>query len=133
VGGRRTLRTVEGVACDAWPSLIDSMGVLVLLAAWAVLDLATLRRRGRLLFRRELVMFTATAGIAALALVLWSVLGDQGAWWIVGAVVLAAIQLAAAARGDVRRALDGPPVAATDGTVLPDRPIIGTCRDPVPA
>jgi hypothetical protein len=80
------------------PSLIDSLGVLVLLAGWAMLDIATLRRRRRLLFRREVLMLMATAGIAAVALVLWSVSGDHGAWWIVGAVMLAAIQLTAAVR-----------------------------------
>lgn len=80
------------------PSLIDSMGVLVLLAGWAVLDIATWRRRRGLLVRREVLVLTATAGIASIALVIWSVLGDHGAWWIVGAVVLAAIQLTAATR-----------------------------------
>jgi hypothetical protein len=33
----------------------------------------------------------------AAGLVLWSVLGDHGLWWIVGAGVLAALQLIAAA------------------------------------
>jgi hypothetical protein len=80
------------------PSLIDGMGVLVLLAGWAVLDIATWRRRRGLSIRREVLMLMATAGIAAIALVLWSVLGDHGAWWIVGAVLLAAIQLTAATR-----------------------------------
>jgi hypothetical protein len=43
-------------------------------------------------------MFTAIAALGAAGLIAWSVLGDHGAWWIVGAGVLAAIQLAAAAR-----------------------------------
>jgi hypothetical protein len=38
----------------------------------------------------------STAGIVAIALVIWSVLGDHGSWWIVGSVVLSAIQLRAA-------------------------------------
>jgi hypothetical protein len=80
------------------PSLIDGMGVLFLLAGWAVLDIATWRRRRGLSPRRDVLMLIAAAGIAAVALVLWSVLGDHGAWWIVGAVVLAAIQLTAATR-----------------------------------
>jgi hypothetical protein len=80
------------------PSLIDSVGVLLLLAGWAVLDIAAWRRRRGLSLRREVLLLMATAGIAAVALVLWSVLGDRGAWWIVGAVLLAAIQLTAATR-----------------------------------
>jgi hypothetical protein len=80
------------------PSLIDSVGALALLAGWTVLDVATWRRRRSLLLRREVLMVMAAPGIAAVALVLWSVLGDHGAWWIVGAVALAAIQLTAATR-----------------------------------
>lgn len=80
------------------PSLIDSVGVLLLLAGWAVLDAATWRRRRGLAPRREVLLLMATAAIAAVALVLWSVLGDHGAWWIAGAVLLAAIQLTAATR-----------------------------------
>jgi hypothetical protein len=80
------------------PSLIDSMGVLLLLAGWAVLDIATWQRRRGLSPRRGGLLLIATAGTPAIAVVLWSVLGDHGAWWIVGAVVLAAIQLAAATR-----------------------------------
>lgn len=83
------------------PSPIDGMGVLVLLAGWAVLDTATWRRRRHLSLRREALVLVATAGIAAVALVPWSVLGDHGAWWVAGAVLLAAIQLAAAARATV--------------------------------
>jgi hypothetical protein len=80
------------------PSLVDSMGVLLLLAGWAVLDIATWRRRRDLSLRRKVLLPIATAGAAAVALVLWSVLGDHGAWWIVGAALLAAIQLTAATR-----------------------------------
>jgi hypothetical protein len=80
------------------PSLVDSMGVLFLVAGWAVLDIATWRRRRLRSLRREALLLMATVGTAAVALVLWSVLGDHGAWWIVGAVLLAAIQLTAATR-----------------------------------
>ena len=92
-----TGRRVVSLSQAHGPSLIDSLGVLSLLAGWAVLDIATLRRRRRWL-RRGVLMLTATAGIAAVALVVWSVLGDHGAWWMVGAGLLAVIQLMAAAR-----------------------------------
>jgi hypothetical protein len=78
------------------PSLIDGLGVLLLVAGWAALDIGTWRRRRGLSLRRDVLVLISTAGIAAIALVIWSVLGDHGSWWIVGAVVLAAIQLAVA-------------------------------------
>lgn len=80
------------------PSLVDGIGVLLLVAGWTVLDVATWRRRRMLSLRREALGMVAVAGIAAVGLVLWSVLGDHGAWWIAGGFVLAAIQLTAAAR-----------------------------------
>jgi hypothetical protein len=75
---------------------IDGVGVLLLMAAWAALDIGTWRRRRGLSLRRDLSVLTSTAGIAAISVVIWSVLGDRGSWWIVGAVVLSAIQLTAA-------------------------------------
>ncbi len=92
--GRRLFSLSQGHG----PSLVDGMGVLLLLAGWAVLDVATWRRRRRCSPRREVLLPTAAAGVAAVALVLWSVLGDHGAWWVVGAVLLAAIQLTAATK-----------------------------------
>jgi hypothetical protein len=67
-------------------------------AGWAALDIATWRRRRALSLRRTAIIVTATAGVIAVGLVLWSVLGDYGVWWIVGAMVLAAIQVTAAAK-----------------------------------
>jgi hypothetical protein len=40
----------------------------------------------------------SVTGISASWLVIWLVLGDEGMWWIVGALVLAAVQLMAAVR-----------------------------------
>jgi hypothetical protein len=80
------------------PSLIDGIGVLLLVAGWVVLDIATWRRLHRRSLRREILVLLAGAGIAGAGLVLWSVLGDHGAWWIVGAVLLAVIQLSVATR-----------------------------------
>jgi hypothetical protein len=79
------------------PSLIDGVGVLLLLAGWATLDIATFRRRGQLVSRPSVLTFTAIAALGAAGVIAWSVLGDHGAWWIVGAGVLVAIQLTAAA------------------------------------
>jgi hypothetical protein len=55
------------------------------------------------------VLTFTIAALGAAGFIAWSVLGDHGAWWIVGAGVLAAIQLTAAARvslgaaGDAQR------------------------------
>jgi hypothetical protein len=74
---------------------VDGVGVLLLLARWATLDIATLRRRGRLASPGALT-FTAIAALGGVGVIAWSVLSDHGSWWIVGAGVLAAIQLTAA-------------------------------------
>lgn len=91
-----TDRRLFSLSEEHGPSLIDGVGVLLLLAGWAALDIATWRRRRGLSLRRDVLVLMSTAGIAAIALVIWSALGDHGSWWIVGAVVLSSIQLAAA-------------------------------------
>jgi cation transport ATPase len=85
------------------PSLVDGVGVLLLVAGWAILDTATWRRRYGLRVGREVLVLTAVGGATASGLVLWSVLGDHGAWWVAGATVLAAIQLSAAVMATSRR------------------------------
>jgi hypothetical protein len=79
------------------PSLLDGVGVLLLVSGWAILDVATWRRRHTLHVRRGALLLTVVAAAAAAGLVLWSVLGDHGAWWAAGASVLAAIQVSVAA------------------------------------
>ncbi len=83
------------------PSLVDGVGILLLVTGWVVLDAATWRRRGTLSFPSGIVALMAIAAIGAAALVVWSISGDHGSWWIVGAVVLAAIQIAAAVRATI--------------------------------
>ncbi len=60
------------------------------------MDIATWRRRRALSLRREVIVVMAAAGAAAAAVVVWSVMGSQGAWWVVGAIALAALQVIAA-------------------------------------
>jgi hypothetical protein len=93
-----TGRRLFSLSREHGPSVVDSIGVLLLVAGWAALDIATWRRRRALSLRRTAIIVTATAGVIAVGLVLWSVLGDYGVWWIVGAMVLAAIQVTAAAK-----------------------------------
>jgi hypothetical protein len=78
------------------PSILDTVGIALLVLGWAVLDLATWRRRRVLSAGRPVRSVVAAVAVAAAAVVAWSVLGDHGSWWIVGAFVLAAIQVAAA-------------------------------------
>lgn len=79
------------------PSLLDLIGIVALVAGWAVLDVATWQRRRRLPLTLGTWAVIAVVGAVAAGIVLWSVLGDRGNWWVVGAIVLAALQLAMAA------------------------------------
>ncbi|HET7929064.1 MAG TPA: hypothetical protein VFM40_05870 [Actinomycetota bacterium] len=72
--------------------------MVLLVAGWVALDIATWRRRHRLSPSRAVRLLTQIAALGAAGVVAWSVLGDHGAWWIGGACVLAAIQLIAAVR-----------------------------------
>jgi hypothetical protein len=80
------------------PSLLDALGIVALVAGWTVLDLATWSRRRLIPLRPAALVLVAGSAVAAAGLVVWSVLGDHGSWWIVGAIVLTMIQLAAAWR-----------------------------------
>jgi hypothetical protein len=80
------------------PSLVDALGIVLLVSGWTILDLATWRRRGRLGLGSGVFALVGVIAAVAAGLVVWSVLGDHGAWWMAGAVILAAIQLLAAAR-----------------------------------
>ena len=86
---------------DHGPSLIDLVGIVLLVAGWVVLDLATWRRRSNLAMPRAIVVTYALVGSGSVALVASSVLGDQGSWWVVGAALLATIQIAAAVRATI--------------------------------
>jgi hypothetical protein len=55
------------------------VGVLLLLGGWATLDIATLRRRGRLASRPGPLTTTAIAATGAAGVIAWSLLGDHGA------------------------------------------------------
>lgn len=88
------------------PSLVDSLGIVALVAAWVVLDLATWRRRRLIRLRTAGLALVAGVGAAAGGLVVWSVMGDHGSWWIVGGLVLSVIQLAAALRASRPNAID---------------------------
>ncbi len=90
------------------PSLVDAVGALFLTAGWLCLDQAVWRHRHRLATRvgRRGLAAGASAYVFGLAVLVVSVLGDIGWWWVLGAVLLAGVQLAAA--GAVTRLPAGP-------------------------
>jgi hypothetical protein len=92
--GRRLFSLSE----EHGPSLADGLGILLLVAGWVVLDIATWRRRRVLAIPRGVLAPMAIVTIVSGALVVWSVAGDHASWWIVGAVLLATVQVAAAFR-----------------------------------
>ena len=80
------------------PAAVDLAGSLLLLAGWLVLDAWIWHGRHgleRLGIRRLLRLFVAPA-MAGAALTVWSISTDSGWWWLLGAVLMGAVQLAAA-------------------------------------
>jgi len=79
------------------PSLVDAVGALVLLFGWVALDAAVLRRRGRLREARRWLRAARVAGLIAGAGILVPAIAlDLGTWWVLGAALLAAVQISAA-------------------------------------
>lgn len=78
------------------PAALDAVGAGVLVLAWSLLWVGVWRRRDRLP-RRGTWWAGAGAVLACGGVVLvWSVLGDHGAWWVLGAGAVAGVQLLAA-------------------------------------
>jgi hypothetical protein len=81
---------------DHGPSAVDLVGVVLLVAAWMVPATVVWRRRSRLL---ALPVGARAAGVAVAAagaaILVTSIAGDAGAWWMLGAALLALAQVAA--------------------------------------
>jgi hypothetical protein len=80
------------------PAPFDLAGAVLLTAGWVILDLWTWRRRSSLRSLNGgrsmgILLLLAAAGAV---LIVWSVSQDEGTWWLLGAGVLAAVQVAAA-------------------------------------
>jgi hypothetical protein len=77
------------------PGLLDAAGILLLLIGSGVLWGYLIRHRARLSETVASVrtLWTFAAGVGA-GLVLASVAGDFSAWWVVGAALLAGVQMA---------------------------------------
>lgn len=74
------------------PAPFDLAGAALLTAGWVILDLWTWRRRSALPTPWLLALLAAGGA----ALIAWSVSQDEGMWWLLGAGMVAAVQLAAA-------------------------------------
>lgn len=90
-GGEPVVTLSDGHGPSAW----DLFGVLVLLVllggwAWFLSAMWALRR----CVPRPWAL--GVAAVAGLLLVAWSVLGDHGSWWILGAIAATAAQILAA-------------------------------------
>ncbi len=89
------------------PSLVDALGVGLILVAWVLVVRVVWRGRARLARSRVWRRLALPGLVVGTALVAWSVLGDHGAWWMLGAAILAGLQVAAAT------AVSRPDVAGT--------------------
>jgi hypothetical protein len=74
------------------PSALDAAGIVVLLAGWVAFLAPLFRSRHRIHHAPTL----ALVALAGAALVAWSVATDTGDWWVLGVMVLVAVQLFAA-------------------------------------
>lgn len=78
------------------PSAVDAAGIAVLLGGWLFFLAALFQRRSALqhqLASRPANLFAPFAIGLSIGLVVASVAGDFGGWWIVGAVLLVGAQL----------------------------------------
>ncbi|HEX2259878.1 MAG TPA: hypothetical protein VHJ40_09075 [Actinomycetota bacterium] len=79
------------------PSTVDAIGAALLTAAWVVLDASVWRRRQRLkTLSRGHHLGALCLTVISGAIIVTSVVTDEGYWWLLGAAMLAGIQLGAA-------------------------------------
>ncbi|MBT2497745.1 hypothetical protein J7E25_01410 [Agromyces sp. ISL-38] len=81
------------------PGLLDVVGISVITIGVVTLWWWLIRRRRTIAARvgRRGVLVLALVLVLAFAEVIWSVLADNGPWWIVGATVAMVVQLVALA------------------------------------
>lgn len=80
------------------PAPSDLAGTIILVIGWVALNLRTWRHRkgmANLGVVRLVFMFLVPAALGT-ALLSWSVSRDRGVWWLLGAGMVAAVQVAAA-------------------------------------
>lgn len=72
------------------PSAVDMFGIALLLLGWSVFLAALWRARRAVAVARLPVLAVVVPSAVLLG---WSVLTDTGAWWVVGALGLVAVQV----------------------------------------
>ena len=85
------------------PSITEAAGVLLILVAWVWLDVAALGQRPVRIWS-TLARISAGLGVAiGLVVLITAVLLDWGPWWVLGATLLAGVQLAVAISASIRQ------------------------------
>lgn len=85
------------------PDPVDAVGAILLIVGWCLLLVAVWRHRHALPTRWTWRLVAATVVVVAASVLVWSVSGDHGMWWLAGAAMLAGVQIAGAVLVTVRR------------------------------
>ena len=82
------------ISRDHGPSLVDAIGLVILLLGYAGLVTEAWKRRERVLQYKKSGYFRAglLVSAAGLVLLLVSLLNDYGDWWVFGVVLLVLVQ-----------------------------------------
>ena len=82
-------RRLFSISRDHGPSPLDAAGTALVLAGWTLAVHRIWQRRREVQRRLHPVGVAAASAavLAGLVLVFWSVLGNHGAWWVVGIVL----------------------------------------------
>ena len=90
-------RRVFSISRSHGPAPADLAGAVLLIAGWGLLNLWTWERRRALgsvpTGWKTCLLVSALAGAG---LIVWSVSQDRGSWWLLGASLVAAVEVAAA-------------------------------------
>jgi hypothetical protein len=89
-------RRLFSLSAEHGPSFVDAVGIMLLIAGWLAL-LASAPRGEALQWLREHRGFVGFIAGGGTGLLVASVTSDFGWWWLVGAGLLAGIQVAAVA------------------------------------
>ena len=74
------------------PSVQDAVGIVLVLIGWLAFLVPLFRERTSISRPRLLSLMVVVGAVV----VVWSIATDSGSWWILGVVLLVAVQVAAA-------------------------------------
>lgn len=90
------------------PAALDAVGIVFILAAWVLMLRGVWTRRSRLPRHAGWRLSIGAAVVGGVGLVAWSVLGDHGRWWLLGAALAGGAQVLVALAVNVGRRVKGP-------------------------